>query len=57
MPLDIDTELPSYAFPFSPSEIERGQVFEFKLNHVVYVDEPGELVRTVFANAGASRNA
>jgi acyclic terpene utilization AtuA family protein len=57
MPLDIDTELPSYAFPFSPSEIERGQVFEFKLNHVVYVDEPDELVRTVFANAGASQNA
>ena len=57
MPLDIDTELPSYAFPFSPSEIERGQVFEFKLNHVVYVDEPDELVRTVFANAGALQNA
>ena len=57
MPLDIDTELPSYAFPFSPSEIERGQVFEFKLNHVVYVDEPDELVRTVFSNAGASHDA
>ena len=41
--------MPSYAFPFSPAEIERGQVFEFKLNHVVSVDDPAELVRTVFA--------
>lgn len=57
MPLDIDTELPSYAFPFSPSEIERGQVFEFKLNHVVYVDKPDELVRTVFSNTGTSHDA
>jgi hypothetical protein len=58
MPLDVDTELPSYAFPFSPSEIERGQVFDFKLNHVVFVDRPDELVRTVFAtSAGASHDA
>lgn len=48
MPLNKDTELPSYAFPFSPAEIERGQVFEFKINHVVHVDDPMELVRTVF---------
>lgn len=47
MPLNEETELPSYAFPFSPAEIERGQVFEFKLNHVVHVSDPSELVRTV----------
>jgi Acyclic terpene utilisation family protein AtuA len=52
MPLDANTELPSYAFPFSPAEIERGQVFEFKLNHVVHVDSPLELVRTTFVQAG-----
>jgi hypothetical protein len=45
MPLNIEGELPSYAFPFSPAEIERGQVFEFRLNHVVSVDDPLELVR------------
>lgn len=38
-------ELPSYAFPFSPAEIERGQVFEFHLNHVVETTDPFELVR------------
>ncbi|MEG3088293.1 acyclic terpene utilization AtuA family protein [Sphingomonas sp. PB4P5] len=45
MPLNADQELPSYAFPFSPAEIERGQVYEFRLNHVVRVDDPLELVR------------
>ena len=45
MPLNVDGELPSYAFPFSPAEIERGQVFEFRLNHVVMIDDPLELVR------------
>ncbi len=38
--------MPSYGFPFSPAEVERGQVFEFKLNHIVHVDEPLTLVRT-----------
>ena len=48
MPLDREQELPSYAFPFSPAEIERGQVFEFRLNHVVMVDDPLALVRMAF---------
>jgi hypothetical protein len=50
MPLDRDTPLPSYAFPFSPAEIERGAVYEFKLNHVVRVEHPTELVRTELAS-------
>lgn len=45
-PVDFSRELPSYAFPFSPADIERGPVYEFKLNHVVEVDDPLELVRT-----------
>ncbi len=43
-------EMPSYAFPFSPAEIERGQVFEFHLNHVVQTATPFELVRTRWVN-------
>jgi hypothetical protein len=39
-------EMPSYAFPFSPSYIPRGPVFEFLLNHVVELDDPAQLVRT-----------
>jgi hypothetical protein len=45
-PVREGKELPSYAFPFSPAEIERGQVFEFHLNHVVETDSPFELMRT-----------
>jgi hypothetical protein len=51
LPLNPGQELPSYAFPFSPAEVERGRVYEFKLNHVVHVDAPMELVRTVFVDA------
>jgi hypothetical protein len=45
-PVRAEKEMPSYAFPFSPAEIERGQVFEFHLNHIVETSGPFELVRT-----------
>ena len=50
MPLFDNVELPSYGFPFTPADIARGQVFEFKLNHVVEVDDPLELVRTTWVD-------
>lgn len=37
--------MPSYGFAFSPAYIPRGQLYEFRLNHVVEC-EPTELVRT-----------
>jgi hypothetical protein len=46
MPLRPGIELPSYAFPFTPAEIPRGQVYEFLLNHVVHTRDGLELVRT-----------
>ncbi|WP_212742889.1 acyclic terpene utilization AtuA family protein [Sphingomonas sp. 2SG] len=52
MPLRMDQEMPSYAFPFSPAEIERGPVYEFRLNHVVAPDDPLELVRMRFLKDG-----
>jgi len=56
-PLNRGKDLPSYAFPFSPAEIERGPVYQFHLNHVVAVDDALELVRTEWleprARAGA----
>jgi hypothetical protein len=48
-------ELPSYAFPFSPAEIERGQVFAFHLNHVVHTSSPFELVRTCWIDVAAAQ--
>ena len=57
-PVREGNELPSYAFPFSPAEIERGQVFQFHLNHVVHVSSPFELARTCWIEAKpALRNA
>ena len=45
-PIKNGIELPSYGFAFSPADIERGRVYEFKLNHVVETEDPMELVRT-----------
>lgn len=42
------TQMPSYAFLFSPAEMERGATYEFKLYHTVAVDDPMELVRLEF---------
>lgn len=60
-PLGREKELPSYAFPFSPAEIELGQAQEFVLNHVVETTDGLELVRITFIRrdeaAGARRHA
>jgi hypothetical protein len=57
--LNRGKDLPSYGFPFSPAEIERGTVYQFYLNHVVIVEDPLELVRTewVVWRAGESSEA
>jgi hypothetical protein len=52
-PLNRGKDLPSYGFPFSPAEIERGTVYQFYLNHVVAVDDPLELVRTEWVDLRA----
>jgi hypothetical protein len=56
-PIDRDKELPSYGFAFTPADIERGPVYEFRLNHVVEVDDPMELVRTVWLDVAAGESA
>jgi hypothetical protein len=45
-PLPTETAMPSYAFPCSPAEIERGQIHEFVLCHAVEVGDASELFRT-----------
>jgi hypothetical protein len=56
MPLRSGTELPSYAFPFTPAEIPRGKVFEFVLNHVVSTDDAFELVRTEWVDMAVAND-
>jgi len=38
-------QMPSFAFPFSPTELEKGQAYEFCFYHVVKTADPLELVR------------
>lgn len=56
MPMRSEMELPSYAFPFTPAEIPRGQVYEFVLNHVVQTKDGLELVRTEWTDLSKSEN-
>jgi hypothetical protein len=61
-PIRANIELPSYAFPFTPAEISRGRVYEFRLNHVVHTADGHELTRIAWtdlsdSSAGAPRNA
>ncbi len=51
-PLPGDVALPSFAFLGSPAETERGQVHEFVLQHVVDVDAPEQLFRSVHDKVG-----
>jgi hypothetical protein len=51
-PLPGDTALPSFAFLGSPAEIERGEVYEFVLQHAVDVSTPAELFRTIHGVVG-----
>lgn len=46
-PVNQNEQLPSFAFPFSPAEIERGLIYEFRLNHTVELETPLDLVRIV----------
>lgn len=39
-PLPDDEEMPTFAFPFSPTELPRGEIYEFCLNHVMALDDP-----------------
>ncbi len=55
-PADMNKELPSYGFAFSPADIPRGQIFEFKLNHVIEVEDPLQLVRTIWTKELISAN-
>lgn len=44
-PLTSDEELPTFAFPYSPAESERGALYEFSLNHVMQLHDPMDAFR------------
>lgn len=39
-PLTQDEEQPTFSFPFSPAEIDRGPIYAFCLHHVLILDDP-----------------
>lgn len=45
MPLTLEEPLPSFAFPFSPAQIDRGAVYEFKLHHVIEPENYQDMVQ------------
>lgn len=44
-PIRPGIPMPSYAYPFSPAEMDRGQIYHFRLHHVVSTEGPFELIR------------
>ena len=44
-PLTPDEELPTFAFPYSPAESDRGALYEFALNHVMELQKPMDAFR------------
>lgn len=53
MPLTEDEPLPTFAFPYSPAQTSRGEVFEFALNHVMALETPMEAFRLKLSEVGA----
>ncbi len=44
-PLTDNEELPTFAFPYSPAQCDRGALYEFCLNHVLELDDPMDAFR------------
>jgi hypothetical protein len=51
-PLTEDEELPTFAFPYSPAQSERGAIYEFALNHVMELDDPMQAFRLEVSEVG-----
>ena len=49
-PANWNEQLPSFAFPFSPADCDRGPCYEFKFHHVIDVDDPLELIRFAYVD-------
>jgi len=49
-PLTDNEELPTFAFPYSPAQTNRGAIYEFCLNHVLVLDKPMDIFRLAVHN-------
>ena len=55
-PLTPDEEMPTFAFPYSPAQSERGPLYEFGLNHVMVLDDPMDAFRLESLTLGNGAN-
>ena len=53
-PLSEDEELPTFAFPYSPAQTDRGPLYEFTLNHVMLLKHPMDAFRLESEGIGAA---
>lgn len=49
--LTADEEMPTFAFPFSPPEVDRGAAYEFVLHHVMELADPMDAFRLEVTDA------
>lgn len=50
-PLTKGEEVPTFAFPFSPAEIDRGAAYEFTLHHTLTLNDPMDVFRLEVSDA------
>ena len=50
LPLRINEPMPTFSFPFSPPETEKGPLFEFCFHHVIEIDNPKDFFHLEFHN-------
>ena len=51
-PLTEQEEMPTFAFPFSPNEMRRGEIYEFCLNHVLVLEDPMDVFHLTVLEIG-----
>ena len=51
-PLTQEEEQPTFAFPFSPAEIDCGAIYNFALHHVLQLDDPMDAFRLEVVDRG-----
>ena len=51
LPLTSHEPMPTFAFPFSPPEMDRGAIYEFCLHHIMTIDDPLSAFRLDFTES------
>ena len=53
-PLTKSEELPTFSFPFSPADIQRGSIYSFCFHHTLKLNDPLEIFRKEVINIDQS---